>query len=79
MQVRTLRGGTGSGACGFECQYGGEGFEETAMDGGGGFAVELLIDDGFDEGFERGLAAGYAHGEGAGALDELAEFWVGGG
>ncbi len=49
------------------------------MDGGGGFAVELLVDDGFDEGFEGGLGAGYAHGEGAGALDELAESGVGGG
>jgi hypothetical protein len=74
-----LRGGMGSGACGFEGHYGREGFEETAMDGGGGFAVELLVDDGFDEGFEGGLGAGYAQGEGAGALDELAEFGVGGG
>ena len=49
------------------------------MDGGGGFAVELLVDDGFDEGFEGGLGAGYAHGEGAGAYDELAEFGIGGG
>ena len=49
------------------------------MDGGGGLAVELLIDDGFDEGFEGGLGAGDAHGEGAGAGDELAEFGVGGG
>jgi hypothetical protein len=72
-----LGGGVGSGACGFECQYGREGFEKTAMDGGGGFAVELLIDDGFDEGFEGRLGAGDAHGEGAGSLDELAEFGIG--
>ena len=43
-----LRGGMGSGACGFEGENGGEGFEEPAVDGGGGFAVELLVDDGFD-------------------------------
>ena len=49
------------------------------MDGGGGFAVELLVDDGLDEGFEGGLGAGDAHGEGAGALDEAAELGVGGG
>lgn len=43
-----LGGRMGSGACGFERQYRGEGFEETAMNRGGGFAMELLIDDGFD-------------------------------
>ncbi len=68
----------GSGACGFECQYGREGFEETAMDGGGCFAVELLVDDGFDESLKGGLGAGDPHGEGAGALDELAELEIGG-
>ena len=49
----------------------GEGFEQAAVDGGGGFAVELLVDDGLDEGFERGLGAGDAHGEGAGAAMSL--------
>jgi hypothetical protein len=47
------------------------------MDGGGGFAVELLVDDRFDEGFKGRLGAGDAHGEGAGTLDELAEFGIG--
>ena len=73
-----LRGGMGCGAWA-EGHDGGEAFEQAAVDGGGGFAVELLIDDGFDEGFEGGLGAGDAHGEGAGALDELAEFGIGGG
>jgi hypothetical protein len=49
------------------------------VDGGGGFAVELLIDDGFDESFKRGLRAADAHGELAGAFDEFAEFGVCGG
>ncbi len=66
-----LRGGMGPGACSFECQHGGEGFQETAMDRGGGFAVELLVDDAFDQGFKGRLGAGYAHGERTGALDEL--------
>ena len=56
-----------------------EAFEETSVDGGGGFAVKLLVDDGFDEGFEGGLGAGDAEGEGAGALDEAGELGVGGG
>src|SRR6266851_474324 len=56
-----------------------EALEQAAMDGGGGFAVELLVDDGLDESLEGRLRAGDAHGEGAGALDELAEFGVGGG
>ena len=54
-------------------------FEQAAMNGGGGFAVELLIDDAFDESFEGGEAAGDLHGEGTGALDEFAEFGIGGG
>ena len=47
-----LRGGVGSGACGFECHGGREGFNHAAVDGGGGFAVELLVDDGFDKCFK---------------------------
>ena len=43
-----LRSGVGSGACGFECHGGREGFNHAAVDGGGSFAVELLVDDGFD-------------------------------
>ncbi len=69
----------GSCACGFERHGGREGFNHAAMDGGGGFAVELLIDDGFNEGFEGGLGTGNAHGERAGAFDEFAEFGIGGG
>ena len=56
-----------------------EAVEQAAVDGGGGLAVELLVDDGLDEGFEGGLGAGEAQGEGAGAGDELGEFGVGGG
>ena len=56
-----------------------EGFEQAAVDGGGGLAMELLVDDGFGEGFEGGLGGGELHGEGARAVDELAEFGVGGG
>jgi len=56
-----------------------EGFNHSAMDGGCGFAVQLLIDDGFDEGFEGRLRTGDTHGEGAGTFDELAEFRVCGG
>ncbi len=69
----------GAGACNCERQRGREGFEQAAMDGGGGFAVELLVDDGFDESFEGRLRVGDAHDEGTGAFDELAEFGVGGG
>ena len=71
-----LRGGMGCGACGFEGHRGREGFDHAAMDGGCGFAVQLLIDDGFDEGFKWRLSTGDAHGEGAGTFDELAEFRV---
>jgi hypothetical protein len=49
------------------------------VDGGGGFAVELLVDDGFKQRLEGRLRAGDAQGEGAGALDEAAEFGIGGG
>lgn len=47
------------------------------MDGGGGFAVELLVDDALDESFKGRLGAGEAEGKGSGAGDELAEFRVG--
>ncbi len=56
-----------------------EAFDETLMDGGGGFAVELLIDDGLEQGLEGRLAAGELHGEWAGALDEFAELRICGG
>jgi hypothetical protein len=56
-----------------------EALEQAAVDGCGGLAVELLIDDAFDKGFKWGLRAGHAEGEGSGALDELTEFGVGGG
>jgi hypothetical protein len=63
----------------FEVSRWGEGFDQAAVDGRRGFAVELLVDDGFDEGLEGRLRAGDAQGEGAGALDEAAEFGIGGG
>ncbi len=59
-----------------------EGFEageQAGVDGGGGFAVELLVDDGLGERLEGGLGGGEAHGEGAGAGDEGDKFGVGGG
>jgi hypothetical protein len=57
----------------------GEAGEEACVDGGGGFAVELLVDDGLGEGFKGGLLRGQAHCEGAGAGDELGKPGVGGG
>ena len=60
---------------GGEVLVGGDGveaFEQAAVDGGGCFAVQLLIDDAFDESFEGRLSAGNAELEGAGAFDELA-------
>jgi hypothetical protein len=68
-----LRGGMGASACGFERHGRREALDHAAMDGGGGLAVELLIDDAFGEGFEGGLGAGDAEFEGACALDEFAE------
>ncbi len=35
-----------------------EAFDDAGVDGGGCFAVELLVDDGLGEGFEGGLAGG---------------------
>ena len=67
---------------GGEVLVGGEGveaFEEAAVNGGGRFTVELLVDDALGECFKRGLGAGDPHDEGAGALDEATEFGVGGG
>ena len=48
------------------------------MDGGGRFAVELLVDDRLGEGFEGRLLVGEAELERAGAGDEFGEFGVGG-
>lgn len=56
-----------------------EAFEQAAMDGGGGLAVELLVDDALDQRLERRLRAGKAHVEWACALDEAAELGIGGG
>ena len=72
-EVLGLTGGSAFGGDGIEA------FEEAAVDGGGGFAVKLLINDAFDESFEGRLGAGDAQGEGAGALDEPGEPGVGGG
>ncbi len=49
------------------------------VDGGGGLAVELLIDDGFEQGLKGGGGGGELEGEGAGAFDEAAEARVRGG
>jgi hypothetical protein len=53
--------------------------EQAAMNGCGGFAVKLLVDDALDQRFKRRLGAGDAQGKWACALDEAAEFWIGGG
>ena len=71
--------GVGAGARFGEGEDGREGFDEAAMDGCGGLAVQLLVDDGFDECLERRLRTGDAQGAGADAGDEAAEFGVGGG
>jgi len=69
----------GGGVDGHEGGHGLEAGDEAGVDGGGGFAMELLVDDGLGEGFEGGLVGGEAEGEGAGAGDEFGEFGVGGG
>ena len=61
------------------CSDGIEAFEQASVDGGCGFAVELLIDDALYECFEGGLGAGEPEGEGACTLDEAREFGIGGG
>jgi hypothetical protein len=53
-----------------------EAFEQAAVDGCGGFAVELLIDDGLDESFEGGLGAGDTQVEWTCPFDELTEFGI---
>jgi hypothetical protein len=53
--------------------------KDAAEDGGGGAAVELLVDDGFEERFKGGVGGFEAEGEGAGAADEFAELGVRGG
>ena len=67
---------------GVDGRKGGNGLEagdQAGMNRGGGFAVELLIDDGLGEGFEGGLLPGEAGGEGAGQGNKLGELRVGGG
>jgi hypothetical protein len=70
-----LGGGVDRGERGHGLEAG----DEAGVDGGGGFAVELLVDDGFGEGFKGGLLRGEAQGEGANASDEPGEPGVGGG
>ena len=53
-----------------------EALEQAAMDGRGGFTVELLVDDALDQRLEWGLRARYSHGEGAGALNESGELGI---
>jgi hypothetical protein len=51
-------------------------FEHAAMNGCGGFAVKLLIDDALDKSFEGRLSAGDAEFEGTCTLDEAGEFRI---
>ena len=60
-------------------ERGAEGFQQPAVDGRGGLAMQLLVDDGLDQRLKGRLAAGDAHGERPGALDQAAEFGIGGG
>lgn len=55
-----------------------EAAQEAGVDGSGGLAMELLVDDGFGEGLKRALFWGDTHGEGADAGDEPGELGIGG-
>ena len=57
---------------------GAEGFD-TAEDGGGGFAGDGLIGDGFKEGVVGGFVEDFVELEWGGRLDESGEFFVAGG
>ena len=48
------------------------------VDGGGGLAVQLLVEDGLEQGFEGRRSGVEAQRKGAGAVDEGGEFGVGG-
>ena len=61
---------------GGERGHGLEAGDQAGVDSGGGFAVQLLIDDGFGEGLEGGLLGGEANGKGARAGDEFGKFGV---
>ena len=50
----------------------------AAVDGGGGLAVQLLVDDRFEQRLEGRGSRIEAQREGAGAIDELGELGVGG-
>jgi len=66
-----------SGVDGGERGHGLEARDEPSVDGGGSFAVELLIDDGFGERFKGRLLCGEANGERASAGDKFCEFEIG--
>ena len=51
---------------------------DAAMNGGCGFAVQLLVEDGLQQGFEGRGRGVEAERKGAGAVDERGEFGVGG-
>jgi hypothetical protein len=53
--------------------------EQALEDGGGGFTVKLLINDGLEQCFKGGVLAFEFQREGADAPDERAEFGIGGG
>ncbi len=59
-----------------EAAEGLEAGEQTSVDGGCGFAVKLLINDGLGQCFEGRLLGGKAQREGAGAFDEPGELRV---
>ena len=69
----------GSGVDGRKRGHGLEAGDEAGVDGGGGLAVELLVDDGFGEGFEGRLVGRETEGDGTGGGDEPGELGVGGG
>lgn len=79
-----LRGGAienllGGGVDGRKRGHGLEAGYQAGVDGGSGFAVELLVNDGFSESFEGRLLRGEAQGERTDAGDETRKFGVGGG
>ena len=51
---------------------------DAAVNGGGSFAVELLIEDGLEQGFKGRGGGSEPKGERAGAADEAGEFEIGG-
>lgn len=61
-----------------QAAYVAEASDEFRVDRGGGFAVQLLEDDGAGKRLKGRLLRGKPQRERAGALDELRQLWVGG-